>query len=1015
MLFITHDLGVVGEIAESVVVMQEGEIQEQGSVDAIFEHPQHPYTKALLACRPRLDRRPRRLPVIDDFIKGGGRLHLEERHRGTRPDDAIILEVQNLDKTFFLKEGLFGKRAVPAVKDVSFRLPKGKTLGLVGESGSGKTTVGLTLMRLHEATGGKVLFEGTDLLALSEKQMMAYRRRIQIIFQNPYASLNPRFTVGQILVEPMKIHSIGSDQRERVEMAFQMLKRVGLSEASFYKYPHEFSGGQRQRIAIARCLTMKPDVLICDESVSALDVSVQAQVLNLLQDLQDEFGLSYIFISPRPRGGEVHLRPGDGDERGRDRRDRRFRRDLPAPAAGVHPQAPFLDPARAREGPRSRLAEVAAMRTLTALLAAAAIVPVFAAGAPQHPHMPVYDAPGLAKACADGLANAKRAIAAMDARRGAGTILDEWNRTEIAIEDVVNPVYLLGSVSPDKAVRDASEPCLQQFTTLNTEIFQDEKLYRRVLAVKPADGHQAKLKKDLIEGFEDSGVTLPADKRARAKAIFDKLEELRQAYDRNVRDDPTTVTFTAAEMQGLPESYLKAHQQEQDGSYVMRLDYPSYSPFMANAKSGAARQRYYVAKLREGGEANLALLGDIFKLRQELAGLYGQPSFAAYSLRRKMAGTPEAVEKFLAEVHDKVQGPEKRELEELRTEKAKELGTPLAATKLERWDVTYYEEKVKRARYAIDQEKLRKYFPTGKSVDYMLLVAQKLYGVKFREAKAPVWSPDVRYFDVLDAKTGRYLSGFYLDLYPRESKYGDAATFPIRGASSRVGRTPLAALVANFNREGLDHDELETLMHEFGHVLHNVLSRTEYEPDAGTAVKIDFVEAPSQMFEEWARREQPLELFRQVCPDCPHLTHEQIERLEAARRYGQGIFYARQWLYASFDMALSLDPRPPLEVWKKLESATPLGTVEGTMFPSGFTHISSNYAAGYYGYMWSQVLALDMLTPFKKDMLDPRVGKRYLDTILSQGGQREEKDMVRDFLGREPSSEAFFAEITGKR
>jgi thimet oligopeptidase len=152
-----------------------------------------------------------------------------------------------------------------------------------------------------------------------------------------------------------------------------------------------------------------------------------------------------------------------------------------------------------------------------------------------------------------------------------------------------------------------------------------------------------------------------------------------------------------------------------------------------------------------------------------------------------------------------------------------------------------------------------------------------------------------------------------------------------------------------------------------------------------------------------------------VCPDCPHLTPDDIRRLQAARRYGQGIFYARQWLYASFDMALSLDPRPPLEVWKKLESATPLGSVDGTMFPSSFSHIASNYAAGYYGYMWSQVLALDMLTPFKKDMLSPVVGKRYLDTILSQGGQREEKDMVHDFLGRDPSSDAFFAEITGKR
>jgi peptide/nickel transport system ATP-binding protein len=296
-LFITHDLGVVGDIADHVVVMQNGEIKEQGPVHPIFHDPKDPYTKALLACRPRLDRRPMRLPVIDDFVKGQGKVNFDERSRGIEPGDPIILEVKNLNKTFFLKEGLFGKRAVPAVKDVSFSLPKGKTLGLVGESGSGKTTVGLTLMRLHDATSGEVLFEGRNLLSLTDREMMAYRRRIQIIFQNPYASLNPRMTVGQILVEPMKIHGIGKDQRERVDHAFSLLKRVGLAEQSFYKDPHEFSGGQRQRIAIARCLTMKPDVLICDESVSALDVSVQAQVLNLLQDLQDEYNLSYIFIS----------------------------------------------------------------------------------------------------------------------------------------------------------------------------------------------------------------------------------------------------------------------------------------------------------------------------------------------------------------------------------------------------------------------------------------------------------------------------------------------------------------------------------------------------------------------------------------------------------------------------------------------------------------------------------------------------------------------------------------------
>jgi peptide/nickel transport system ATP-binding protein len=296
-LFITHDLGVVGEIADSVVVMQSGEIKETGTVREIFESPKDPYTKALLACRPRIEVRPKRLPVIDDFLKGDGKVMTEQRTRGIKDSDPIVLEVRNLRKEFEMKEGLFKKRMVPAVKGASFKLAKGKTLGVVGESGSGKTTVGLTLMRLHDASGGEVLFDGVDILKLSEKDFMKYKRRIQIIFQNPYASLNPRMTIGQILLEPMEVHSIGKDKQERVQMALDLLKKVGLPPVSFYKYPHEFSGGQRQRIAIARCLTMKPEVLICDESVSALDVSVQAQVLNLLQDLQDEFGMSYIFIS----------------------------------------------------------------------------------------------------------------------------------------------------------------------------------------------------------------------------------------------------------------------------------------------------------------------------------------------------------------------------------------------------------------------------------------------------------------------------------------------------------------------------------------------------------------------------------------------------------------------------------------------------------------------------------------------------------------------------------------------
>ena len=298
-LFITHDLLMVSEIADQVIVMRDGHIKETGGAGQVFVQPAHPYTQALLECRPPLAGRPWRLPVIEEVMNVQAHIQNgnKERLRGYEENEPLLLDVRQLSKSFYSREGFFRKKEFKAVKEVSFGLPKGKTLGVVGESGSGKTTVGLTLLRLHEPTGGQAFFDGRDMFAMSAAEFHSYKRRIQIVFQNPYASLNPRFTVGQILMEPMKIHSIGSDDSERMELALEWLKRVGLEHSAFYRYPHEFSGGQRQRIAIARCLTLHPEVLVCDESVSALDVSVQAQVLNLLQDLQDEFGISYLFIS----------------------------------------------------------------------------------------------------------------------------------------------------------------------------------------------------------------------------------------------------------------------------------------------------------------------------------------------------------------------------------------------------------------------------------------------------------------------------------------------------------------------------------------------------------------------------------------------------------------------------------------------------------------------------------------------------------------------------------------------
>lgn len=316
MMFITHDLGLIAEIADCVAVMYQGKIVEYGSVLQIFSNPQHPYTKGLLACRPSLERRPQHLLTVSDFMS------IETTLRGVeiqekRPDippqvsaeaqkqrllelqqQQPLLEVQNLQVGFPVR-GVFGqtRRYVMAVNGVSLKVYPGETLGLVGESGCGKTTLGRTLLRLIEPMGGQVLFEGQDVTTLSGHQLQQLRRQMQIIFQNPYSSLDPRMKIGDAVIEPLLIHSAGKTQRQRRERAVYLLERVGLNPKRMNRYPHEFSGGQRQRICIARALVLNPKFIICDESVSSLDVSVQAQVLNLLKELQEEFNLTYIFIS----------------------------------------------------------------------------------------------------------------------------------------------------------------------------------------------------------------------------------------------------------------------------------------------------------------------------------------------------------------------------------------------------------------------------------------------------------------------------------------------------------------------------------------------------------------------------------------------------------------------------------------------------------------------------------------------------------------------------------------------
>jgi thimet oligopeptidase len=288
------------------------------------------------------------------------------------------------------------------------------------------------------------------------------------------------------------------------------------------------------------------------------------------------------------------------------------------------------------------------------------------------------------------------------------------------------------------------------------------------------------------------------------------------------------VTVTPDEAKGLPKAWLDARKRDDAGNLVLDLEYPTTGPFMSNAESEAARERLARAIANRGGRPNLELLDRAVVLRHELAQLYGYPDYPTFLLRRRMAETPKAVFDFLGQVKGTVEAQERRELDELRADKAATLGRPLAEVRLNRWDVAFHQERLRRARYAVNQEELRQYFPTDASVKFALRVAERLYGIDVVETSVPTWHPDVRYFDVYDRKPsgarGAFIGGIYLDLYPREGKFNHAAAFPIRGVSLLARRTPLAALVTNFNREGLDHNELETLMHEFGHVLHNVLS-----------------------------------------------------------------------------------------------------------------------------------------------------------------------------------------------
>jgi thimet oligopeptidase len=627
------------------------------------------------------------------------------------------------------------------------------------------------------------------------------------------------------------------------------------------------------------------------------------------------------------------------------------------------------------------------------------------------PAMPSFESAAKAtEACKAGLVRARAKVAELEKRPADATWLAAFDGLNDLTEDLYHPISFLANVHPDKALRDAAQACDLEWQDFSSTLAQNEKIYALLKALRPKDEIDKRFQRLSMENFEDSGVALPKGTRERAKVIADRLNELSIDFDKNIRENQPLVAFREAELKGVPESVIARAKRDEAGMLLLGLDSPSYLPLMESATDAVARERMWLAKQNEGGEANLKLLAELVALRKEYAGLFGFDNYADFVLRRRMAQDAKRAHRFLDELRATVEGAERREISQLREAKALQIAQPNA--KLERWDTTYYSEQIRRERFAVDQNLFRAYFPPDASVKFVMGVAERMFGIRYTRVQGNWWHPEVQGYAVTDAATGKPIAGLLVDLYPREGKFNHAAVWSLRGSATRApgpARLPQAALVVNFDRKGLSLDELETLLHEFGHALHNNLSATRYSSLAGTSTPRDFVEAPSQMLEDWVYDPKVLATFKAVCPACKPVPDELIAQAVKARDYGKAMRYSRQHLYASYDLMLHGPSAPnPQMTWAGMEGATPLGHVAGTRFPAGFAHIAGGYAAGYYGYLWSEVVARDLQTAFAADRLSPATGTRYRRTILAQGGQEAPDQMVKRFLGRETNADAFY-------
>jgi thimet oligopeptidase len=643
---------------------------------------------------------------------------------------------------------------------------------------------------------------------------------------------------------------------------------------------------------------------------------------------------------------------------------------------------------------------------------------------------------------ADALASADQAVDRIVAVPDTGRTFEN---TVGALDDLVarleldtNMTMFMAYVSTDPAEREAGERAEQDFTNWLIDLGKREDLYRAVKAyadTKPdLDGERKRLLDHELRDFRRAGMALPPAAREKLKAVQKEITRLSIEFEKGIRDDQTRVPLTRAELSGLPEFWFENPNLERsEDIYLVGMAYPQFIPVMQHCDNETTRKKVWLAYKRRGGTRNVQVLEEILKLRAEAAELLGYAHAADFEIEIRMAKNAATVQDFYAKLRPLVRRKALRDYEELVTAKRRHTGDPGA--KLYPWDSDYYLNYLKRTKYAVDSEKVREYFPLESVIDGLFSITQLLYGLEYRDVTRraisegrPVWHKDVKLYEVWDEVTGRMLGEFYIDLYPRSNKYNHAAQWGL--AQHKVWPNgdltlPLAALVCNFPKPTADrpsllsHDDVETLFHEFGHCLHTILSESRYYRFGGTQVERDFVEAPSQMFENWVWDADVLQTFARHYETGEPFPEELLEGMLRARHLGSGMLAERQYFYGLFDLRCHLAPdgtvdttQLGMDLWDPQNDNVELyDPVPETFFQASFGHLTG-YQAGYYGYQWGLVFACDMFERFKElGMLDPEAGAYYRRRVLARGGTTDGLDLVREYLGREPSQDAYLEHL----